>query len=255
VAISADLRGKRLLITGAASGIGLATAELFAACGARVAINDLARNEALAREVARLRSAGRDVLAAPGDVGDAMDAARLVEAAVRELGGLDFLVNNAATPGTREAIAPADLERLDEPFWARLLSVNLVGPFRCIRAAAPHLKAARGAIVNVASTAAFGAGGSSMAYGATKAALVLLTRELAKGLGPQVRVNAIAPGWVGGTNWDCRWTPDEAATAAQRLPLGRVGEPADFAEPILYLCAGAGYVTGQTLVVDGGLLA
>jgi 3-oxoacyl-[acyl-carrier protein] reductase len=253
--ITADLRGRRALVTGAASGIGLATAALLARCGATVALNDLASNPALARQLALLAAEGLEVRAAPGNVGDPEDAGRMVADAAREMGGLDFLVNNAATPGTATAIPPSDLERQDEAFWSRLVSVNLVGPFRCVRAAAPFLKASRGAIVNVTSTAAFGGGGSSTAYGTTKAGIVLMTRELAKGLGPEVRVNAVAPGWVGGTNWDCSWNAQEAAQAALALPLGRVGEPGDFAEVILFLCAAGSYMTGQTIVVDGGLLA
>lgn len=253
--LRANLAGRRALVTGAAAGIGLATASLLARSGARVALNDLPGSAALEREVRALRAQGCDVIAAPGSVGDAADAARMVEQAVADLGGLDYLVNNAATAGTKTAIPPSDLEAQDEAFWGLLLSVNLLGPFRCVRAAAPHLRKTRGAIVNVASTAAFGGGGSSTAYASTKAGLVLMTRELAKGLGPDIRVNAVAPGWVGGTNWECRWDEEEAQRAAAGLPLGRIGQPKDFAEVILFLCASAAYVTGQTLIVDGGLMA
>jgi 3-oxoacyl-[acyl-carrier protein] reductase len=251
--ITADLRGRRALITGAASGIGLATAELFARAGARVALNDLAANPRLEAEVARLRQDGLDVHAAPGDVAAPEDAARMVQAAAGAMGGLDYLVNNAGTPGTPRPIAPADLVRQDEAFWQKLLSVNLIGPYRCVRAALPWLKAARGAVVNTASVAAFGGGGSSTTYCATKAGLVSMTRELARGLGPEVRVNAIAPGIVAGSNWECRWTDDEVDADLKRVPLGRAGRPEDYAEAILFLCAGAAYVTGVTLVVDGGL--
>jgi 3-oxoacyl-[acyl-carrier protein] reductase len=253
--ISANLKGKKALVTGGASGIGLATVEIFARAGAAVAINDLPGSTRLASEVARLSALGLQVYSAEGDVGDPDSAARMVSAAAQALGGLDYLVNNAATPGTRTAIPPSDLDRQDEAFWSKLLSVNLVGPFRCIRAAQPYLRQSGGAVVNVASTAAFGGGGSSTAYASAKAALVLMTRELAKGLGPAIRVNGVAPGWVGGSGWDCGWDEAEANAAAAKLPLGRIGLPADFAEVIFFLCAGAGYMTGQTLIVDGGLLA
>jgi len=186
-------------------------------------------------------------------VGDALDAARMVEAAAAAFGGLDYLVNNAGTPGTSTPIPPADFETTTEGFWQKLLSINLIGPFRCTKAAAPHLKAARGAIVNTASISAFGGGGSSSVYCATKAGLVALTREWARALGPEVRVNAVAPGLVEGSNWDCKWTPEYYARYAEELPLRRAGRPADYAEVILFLCAGAGYMTGQTLVVDGGM--
>jgi 3-oxoacyl-[acyl-carrier protein] reductase len=141
---------------------------------------------------------------------------------------------------------------MDEAFWAKLVSINQVGPYRCIKAAAPHLKMARGAVVNVASTAGLGYGGSSSVYAATKAALILLTTEWAYALGPEVRVNAIAPNIVDGSNWDCKFDPAALVETVSKLPLKRAGKPEDYAEVIFYLLAGAGYITGQCIVVDGG---
>ncbi|MBC7706610.1 MAG: SDR family oxidoreductase [Rhodoferax sp.] len=253
--ISADLRGKRALVTGSAAGIGLATVEALVSAGASVAMNDLPGSMQLAHEVHRLKALGHQVSAAEGDVGNPDSVVQMVALAADALGGLDYLVNNAATPGTSKSIPSWDLDSQDEAFWTKLLSVNLMGPFRCIRAALPYLRQSRGAIVNVASTAAFGGGGSSTTYATAKAGLVLMTRELAKGLGPDVRVNGVAPGWVAGSNWECGWDLAEANAAAATLPLGRSGVPADYAEVIFFLCAGAGYMTGQTLIVDGGLLA
>lgn len=253
--ITADLTGRKMLVTGSASGIGLGTAELFARLGATVALNDLAGNPLLESEVARLRDAGHRVLAAPGDVGNAESCQAMVARAGEAMGGIDYLVNNAATPGTTSIIPAGDLERQNEEFWQRLLSVNLMGPVRCTAAAAPYLKKSRGAIVNTASISAFAGGGSSSVYCATKAALVNLTKEWARGLAPDIRVNAIAPGWVAGSNWECKWTDDFVADLEQRVPLQRPGTPADYAEEILFLCAGGAYVTGHTLVVDGGLTA
>jgi 3-oxoacyl-[acyl-carrier protein] reductase len=134
----------------------------------------------------------------------------------------------------------------------KLLSINQVGPYRCLKAAAPHLRATKGAVVNVASTAGLGYGGSSSVYASTKAALILLTREWAHALGPDVRVNAIAPNVVDGSGWECRFDPDDLARHIAKLPLRRAGKPEDYAEVIFYLLAGAGYITGQTIVVDGG---
>jgi NAD(P)-dependent dehydrogenase (short-subunit alcohol dehydrogenase family) len=250
--ITADLSGKVALVTGGASGIGLATVEHLAKNGAKIAINDLAGNMRLEQEVARLTSAGHDVQAFPGDVSNPNDVNAMIGAAVRHFGRLDFLVNNAATPGTTAPIPPSDFERQDEAFWAKLLSINQVGPYRCIKAAAPHLRQAKGAVVNVASTAGLGYGGSSSVYAATKAALILLTKEWAHALGPDVRVNAIAPNVVDGSGWECRFDPVAQAATIAKLPLRRAGRPEDYAEVIFYLLAGAGYITGQTIVVDGG---
>lgn len=249
--IKADLAGKRTLVTGAASGIGLATAELFAQCGAKVALNDLPGNPALDREVERLSSAGYDVLAAPGNVGDSAGCETMVSAAVAALGGLDHLINNAGTPATKQPIPPNDLDALNDDLWDKLLTVNLLGPFRCARAAAPALKESRGAIVNTASVAGIIGAGSSTPYAATKAGLINLTKALARGLAPEVRVNAVAPGLLD-SNWECEWDPSERAQKQTQIPLQRIGEPADFAGAMLYLAADAAYVTGQTLVVDGG---
>lgn len=250
--ITADLSGKVAFVTGGASGIGLATVERLARNGAKVAINDLAGNPRLEQEVARLRAAGHDAAAFPGDVSKPDEVEAMIEAAARHFGRLDYLVNNAGTPGTKAPIPPADFARQDEAFWAKLVSINQIGPYRCIKAAAPHLRAAKGAVVNVASTAGLGYGGSSSVYASTKAAIILLTKEWAHALGPDVRVNAVAPNVVDGSGWECRFDPDDLARYVAKLPLRRAGTPEDYAEVIFYLLAGAGYITGQTLVADGG---
>lgn len=245
-----DLSGKKVLVTGGASGIGLGAVEAFLRCGATVAINDLpgAKLDAV---VERLCAPGHDVITAPGDIGEADAAAGMVAAAIARMSGLDYLVNNAGTPGTRVPIMPGDFESQTESFWNLLLNVNLLGPFRCTRAAAPALKQARGAIVNTASISAYGGGGSSSPYCATKSALIALTREWARALAPEVRVNAIAPGMVD-SDWMCRFE-DSQYDWTNQIPLQRAGSPEDYAEVILFLAAGAGYVSGQTLTVDGGL--
>jgi 3-oxoacyl-[acyl-carrier protein] reductase len=250
--IRADLSGKVAFVTGGASGIGLATVERLAQNGAKVAINDLGSNPRLEQETKRLSAAGHHVRAFAGDVSKPEDVDAMISAAVRHFGRLDFLVNNAAMPGTSAPISPDDFERQDEEFWAKLISINQVGPYRCLKAAAPHLRQAKGAVVNVASTAGLGYGGSSSVYAATKAALILLTTEWAHALGPDVRVNAIAPNVVEGSGWDCRFDPAALAEHVAKLPLRRAGKPDDYAEVIFYLLAGAGYITGQTIVVDGG---
>lgn len=250
--IDADLSGKTALVTGGASGIGLATATLFARCGASVAINDRSENPDLEAAVDTLSQEGLNVSAAAGDVGDPAAVSAMVAAAVADLGRLDYLINNAGTAMTSKPIPLDDLETLDEAFWQSVLGVNLIGPFRCTRAAAPHLKKSAGAVVNTASIAAFGGAGSSAAYAASKAGLVSLTRSLARGLAPRVRVNAVAPGYIR-TGWTERFGPEWQDQAVARTALGRAGKPEDIAEVMLFMCAGAAYVTGQTLIVDGGM--
>jgi 3-oxoacyl-[acyl-carrier protein] reductase len=186
----ADLAGKTALITGAASGIGLATAELFAKRGAKVALNYLPGDPRGPAAVERLRTQGLAVIGAPGDVAKAGAAEAMVREAIEALGRLDFLVNNAGTPATIEPIPPSELDRLTEEFWATILATNLLGPFRCTHAAVAALKAAGGAVCNTASVAGRNMPGSSMAYGASKAALINLTQNLARALAPQARVNA-----------------------------------------------------------------
>jgi len=248
--ITADLSSKRVLVTGGASGIGLATAELFAKCGAHVVINDLPGNPELSAQVMRLCSEGFSVVAAPADISCESEIKSMVATAVSQLNGLDFLINNAGTPGTKEPI-PADcLDKQTSEFWEKILTVNLLGAFRCTAAAIDSLKASKGAIVNTASIAGLYGAGSSSAYSASKAALINLTAEHARAFGPAVRVNAIAPGLVQ-SNWEC--TFDDQGATANSIPLKRSGQPEDYAETILFLCAGAAYITGQTIVVDGGL--
>jgi 3-oxoacyl-[acyl-carrier protein] reductase len=250
--ISYDLAGKTALVTGGASGIGFATARMLAKFGANVAINFLAGDPRGPEAVNKLIDDGGKAIMAPGNVGDAADAEKMVLKAVSDLGRLDLLVNNAGTPGTSHRIAPPDLDLITEDLWSLLLQVNLLGVFRCAKAAAPALTESRGAIVNTASIAGLGRAGSSLAYGATKSGVVSLTQNLARALGPNVRVNAIAPGAVD-SSWMVERSNQERQQSIERAVLKRRCQPEDLAEVILFLGFGATMVTGQTITVDGGL--
>jgi 3-oxoacyl-[acyl-carrier protein] reductase len=176
----------------------------------------------------------------------------MVQAAAGQLGRLDLLVNNAGTPGVTQTVPSERMDLLTDEVWDSVVSTNLVGLFRCARAAAPYLRQSRGAVVNIASISALTARGSSMAYAATKGAVITLTKHLARGLAPEVRVNAVAPGAVDST-WQVQWTNEERRASIDNALLRRRCTTDDIAEAIVFLGCSAAMVTGQTLVVDGGL--
>lgn len=246
-----DLSGRKALVTGAASGIGLGAATALAQAGARVAINHLPDDSRGPIAVNTLRTQGFDVIAAPGRVGVPKETEQMVEAAIASLGGLDLLVNNAGTPGVKATLPIDRLDLVTDELWDQILSTNLVGIFRCTKAAAGALKASHGSVVNTASIAALGLAGSSIPYSASKAGVVNLTRNLARALAPEVRVNAIAPGAVEST-W-LEWTEQQLKQQVEKSLLKKIGKPSDYADTILFLAFGNEFITGETIVVDGGL--
>jgi 3-oxoacyl-[acyl-carrier protein] reductase len=244
------------LVTGAATGIGAATARLLAGRGLDVAVNHLGENDLdAALDTAReLRASGVRAVVVQGDVGRPDDCRRIVEDTVTALDRLDVLINNAGYTRGRDLI---DLDGVDPAEFEQAFAVNSVGPFLLAREAAPHIRACGGgAIVNVASVAGLTGAGSSHPYLASKAALINLTRSLARALGPTIRVNAVCPGLVN-TPWPHREFGDRfdelVTTVEAMMVTGRIVDPDDVAGVIGFLALDADQLTGEIVRVDGGM--
>ena len=239
-----SLVGKVALVTGSSSGIGEATARLLAGRGATVVVNSATSVEAGTALAAELPGASY----VQADIADPDQARNLVAQAVEDHGGLDILVNNA---GTTAVIPHSDLEAASPEVWRRIFDVNVIGTWQVTVAAVPHLRASgRGQVLNVSSVAGDRPVGSSIPYACSKAALSHMTTHLANVLGPDVRVNAVAPGLVD-TPWTADWDVVREFVQAQ-APMQRSGAPEDIADVILGL-VDARYVTGEIVMVDGGL--
>lgn len=249
-----DLRGKRVLITGASTGIGAALALAFAGQGCHVGIH-YGSNVAAATEVAdQVRVKGVDCELFAADLSEPNAGQNVVNAAVDRLGGLDILINNAGGILVRRSLAEISADEYQE-----IVAINQTAVFDASRAVIGHFTSKKkGVILNTTSIAARNGGGTgTVVYAMTKAAVSTLTRGLAKELAPWgIRVNSIAPGVTDTPFHTGRTSPEEMLRQASTIPLGRVGTPADCVGAALFLASdrAAGYITGQSIEVNGGAL-
>lgn len=243
-------KNKVALVTGGAQGIGKAIAQAFSHRDVQVVIADIDR-EAGAETRQWLEEKGGKAVFIYTDVRQSSSVQVTVEETMARYGRLDFLINNA---GVSKFFS---LEDNDEDAFDEVINTNLRSAYLFARYAAPHLKEQKGAIINIASTRALMSEAHSEAYAASKGGLVALTHALAVSLGPEVRVNAISPGWIEVRPWqkekNCEQVTHGLMDEAQH-PVGRVGKPEDVGQAAVFLCSGeAGFITGQNLVVDGGM--
>lgn len=251
-----DFTNKTAIITGSATGLGAEVALRLASSGANVVIN-YSKSKAEAQKTAsECEKLGAETELIQADVTEDIACRKLAEAALARWGAIDILVNNAG--GTKFA-AHNDLEALDASDFANIYQLNVIAPFQMIRACAPTMQKQKfGAVVNVSSIAGVLAVGSSVAYCASKAALNNMTRSLARALAPEIRINAVCPGFIG-----TRWFSDRFGTEMfnkikqrmeQNMPLAQAGTPELVADAIIFFCgAGASNITGETLLSDSGM--
>ena len=245
-----NLKDRVALVTGGGTGIGRGVSEALARLGVKVAVNYSQSKEGAEEVVRHIVAAGGVAEQIQASVANEAEVRRMIGQIEREFGRLDLVVNNA---GWSTRVPHERLEDLTDEIWDRTLNTNLRGAFYCARAALPMLKKQSGSsIVNIASVAGITGMGSSIVYAASKAAMLSITRSLARALAPEVRVNAVAPGFV--RTKFANWPPSAFDEGQEQSPLGRLATPEDIAEAVIYL-AQAEAVTGETILVDGGTTA
>ena len=237
------LLGKSALVTGGARRIGRAIALAFAAAGANVAITWRTSPDEAEATAADIRCFGVQALALPMDLCDPASVHAAVSEAAGSFGGLDILVNNAGV------FHSAPLDQLSVEQWDEAFATNTRGPFLVARAALSWLRQSQGRIINLGSLGAAHPWATHAHYCASKAALEMLTRTMAKSFAPQVSVNLVAPGWVEMASED----REVADRFAARTPMGRNGAAEEIASAVLFFATGPHFITGQSLAVDGGL--
>jgi len=246
---------KAALVTGGATGIGRSAVLALARAGFDVAVNYSSSETAARETVAEAEKLGARTLLVRCDVSDEKAVRAMLRAVGEKFQRLDVLVNNA---GTTASWKPRDLETLSLEEWDRVFAVNVRGLFQVTRAAVPLLKKSQGCIINTASIVGLRPGPQPLPYAASKAAVVNLTKTLAWNLGPEIRVNAVAPGWMEG-DWMKRMLKDKYADLmekrAKATPLKRVVTADDVAETMMSLIQSNRFVTGEIVVIDGGFTA
>ena len=242
------LKDQVAIVTGAGTGMGRAIAERFAAEGAKVLVNYRASKDAAEEVVAEIREKGGEAEACQANVAVDAEARKMVGDAEQRWGRLDVLVNNA---GWSKLTPHHRLEDLTDEIWDRTLNTNLRGAFYATRAAVPLLrKSGGGSVINNTSASAWHAAGSSIVYSASKAALVNMTKSLARVLAPEIRVNAIAPGLV--RTRFAGWPDSTFDEAPKHTPLQRITTAEEVAAVVLFLAADATAITAETILIDGG---
>ena len=246
-------RRKRALVTGGATGIGRAAVLHLARAGFDVALNYRSSADAARAVASEAEALGAKMLLLPADVADDAQVRVMLKQVEATFGGLDALINNA---GTTIPTPPKELDAVSVEDWDRVFAVNVRGLFLVTRAAVPLLKRGEApSIVNTASIVGLRPGPQPLPYAASKAAIVSLTKQLAGALGPEIRVNAVAPGWMEG-EWMERMLGDNYGRLMERrakaTPLGRCVTPDDVAETMLSLILSNRFVTGEIIVIDGG---
>ena len=245
-----DLKQSVALVTGGNGGLGQRICHALAREGARIAVvyaKSREQAEAVARELASAH--GIEAAAFACDVTDGAAVTALIGAVTRRFGRLDILVNDAAW---NTSIPFGDLDALTLEVWEKIMAVNLTGPLRLIKAAAPVMKAqGRGRIVNIASVAGLGPTGSSIAYAVSKAGLIHLTRCMAVALAPETLVNCVAPGLLEGTRTTSNLRPEQIERSASQSLLKKAADKDDCARMVAAICRSE-TMTGQTVVIDSG---
>ena len=242
-----QLKRKVALVTGGGTGIGRAISIALADLSIDVAVNYSRSQQEALDTVAAIEKNGGKAVVVQANVAKDAEVRTMVQTVVEQFGQLDYLVNCA---GTTVYVDMPDLEGLKPEYWDEIMDVNVKGLFSVCRAAAPHLKKTHGSIVNITSVAGVTGMGSSIAYAASKAAAISVTKSLARVLAPEVRVNSVAPGIV-----LTRWVEGREAHVkklGEHTPLGRCCSAEDVADVAVPLLVNAAMMTGQTVVVDGG---